>query len=376
MKAERRKARWLLLTLAFGSMSCGSETIPDKASTPPVPIEPVKAPPELSPDGDASPGGAPPAEAATTPIRLGLPIASYLHGVVWITDEVGYFDEHGIDISIQVLRGDRAVTSNITEGELDVALCAASGVINANLAGGDLVIFAGLVNRLALRVFSMKNIETPEDLVGKAVGVPVLGSPQDWAFRLLMYQSGLDYQDLVVRSLGNEGDFLGELERGDISALASARPPEFIEGRGGRVLADIPKPKHAFPFINLIADRTWLLEQRSTALALTRAICDGMRYYADHREESLEILKPHLAGSKAIAPGMPEEHYAAGGPHLFTYPPDPSRKAIQWLISRFRQRDDLSAENLSAEDLLEFGIVSQLKREGYFQGDEDEQDGI
>ncbi len=370
------RPKWLLVTLTLGLMSCASETVPEKASTDPDPVPPVEAPPDLTTEVGPIPEGGPTPEGAPAPIRLGMPIASYLHGVAWITDEAGFFDEHDLDVSIEVLRGGRSITTKITEGELDVALCSAPSVIAANLAGGDLVIFAGLVNRLALRVFTMEGIETPEDLVGKAVGVPVLGSPQDWAFRVLMHRSGLDYHDLVVRALGPEGDFLGALEQGDILALASARPPQFIENRGGRVLADIPGPSQAFPFINLVADRAWLLNRRRVALALTRSICDGMRYYTDNREMSLKILKPHLAGSSAAVPGMGEEHYDAGGPHLFTYPPYPNLNGLRWLFGQFDRRDGVSTDDYSAEDFVEIGILRQIEDEGHFSDDEDQRDDI
>jgi len=370
------KAKWLLATLTLGLMSCASETVPEKAGTDPDPVPPVKAPPDLTTEVGPIPEGGPTPEGAPTPIRLGMPMAAYLHGVAWITEEAGFFDEHDLDVSIEVLRGDRSVATKIAEGEFDVALCSATGVITANLAGGDLVIFAGLVNRLALRVFTLEGIETPEDLVGKAVGVPVLGSPQDWAFRVLMYRSGLDYQDLVVRALGGDGDFLGALDRGNIRALASARPPQFIENRGGRVLADIPDPSQPFPFINLVADRAWLLNRRGAALALTRAICDGIRYYTANREMSLKILKPHLAGSIAAVPGMEEEHYDGGGPHLFTYPPYPNLNGLRWLFGQFERRDGVSTDDYSAEDFVEAGILQQLETEGYFSDDEDERDDI
>jgi len=323
----------------------------------------------------AGPEGALPPPADRVPISLGMPVASYLHGVAWIADEAGFFEQHGIEVAISTFGGAQALNTQFAEGRIDVALCSGTRVIHANIAGADLAIFAGLVNRIAHRIFTMDDVETPRDLVGKTVGVPVRGTPQDWAFRVLMHRSGLDHQDLVIRAMGGLADFQGALERGEISAVASTRPPRFIEGRGGRVLAEVSEWDLPFPFLVLAADRAWLEERREATLALTRAFCDGIRFYKDHGPESLEILKPHLAGSLASVPGMERAHYEAGGPHLFSSPPFPDLEGVAWVLSQLRAGEQVSIEDYAAADFMESGIIRQLEREGFFSNDEEPADG-
>ena len=76
------------------------------------------------------------------------------------------FEKHGLFVDPVYVACGTKVAQAMIAGEFPVAL-AGGTVVNANLAGGDIVIFGGLVNVPSFYVFVHPSIKRPEDLKGK-----------------------------------------------------------------------------------------------------------------------------------------------------------------------------------------------------------------
>src|SRR5512145_382321 len=94
-----------------------------------------------------------PAEPQVPPekIRLAYSAIGGSQASFWIPYEAGIFRKHGLDVELLYFAG--------------------GGVINANLAGGDLVVIASSMNVMTFVVMARPEIKRPEDLKGKKIGV-------------------------------------------------------------------------------------------------------------------------------------------------------------------------------------------------------------
>ena len=71
----------------------------------------------------------------------------------------------------------------VQSGEVPIGVFTGGSVINAHLAGGDLVVIASSMNVMTFVVMARPEIKRVEDLKGKKVGVSRFGSATDFGLR-------------------------------------------------------------------------------------------------------------------------------------------------------------------------------------------------
>ena len=71
----------------------------------------------------------------------------------------------------------------VQSGEVPIGTFTGGAVVNANLAGGDLVIIASSLNVFTFVVMAKPEIRRVEDLKGKKIGISRFGSATDFGLR-------------------------------------------------------------------------------------------------------------------------------------------------------------------------------------------------
>ncbi len=307
-----------------------------------------------------APAEAPPEATAPTPLKLGLAIPSYVHAVAWVGDGTGAFDAHGLDPEIFVMKGSSASMTGLLAGELDLALAGGDAAIKATVAGGDLVVLAGVVNKHYHKLIGRGEVDAPEKLAGHVIGLPFYGGPQDMAVKFALARFGLGYgTDVEVKAMGADYARLTALQKGDVDAVTAAAPPSMIAELGFHVLGDLPSWDLAFPYMQLVTRRSTLAERPDLVRSTLHALCDAMETYKGDRDGSLVILQDHLGPNK----GPPGEAYDTMGPGAYAWPPDPDAGALQQVIDFLVESDDKYAGRTAAE-FIDTSVLDGLKAQG------------
>ena len=353
--SQHTRAIVLLLSLGLPALGCRSKP---EAPAPPVPKAASTAT-AAAPDPD-------PAPPRLVKLNLGFAIPSWVHAVVWVTEERGLFKKHGLEAKLFQMKGSSASMQALLSGDLDVALAGGDAMIKANLAGADLVLFGGVVNRHYHRLVVRKDLAKPEDLKGRSVGLPFMGGPQDMAVKMALQRFKLGYNtDVVIKNMGAEYARLASLTKGDVDAVTSAAPPSVLEKLGLRVIADLPSWEIPFPYMQMIAQRSFLKDRKDTALAFVRALSEGIRFYKDEREESIAIVEKQLGAKK----GDPKEAYDTRGPAQISYPPYPDLEGLK-LVLGFIAEQDPKAAGRKPSEWVDLGLLKAVKAEGGFTPEE------
>jgi NitT/TauT family transport system substrate-binding protein len=95
---------------------------------------------------------------------------------VWIPYEAGIFRKYGLDVELLYVAGGGRAGQVVQSGEVPIGVFTGGAVINANLAGGDLVVIASSMNVMTFVVMARPEIKRVEDLKGKKIGVSRFGS--------------------------------------------------------------------------------------------------------------------------------------------------------------------------------------------------------
>jgi NitT/TauT family transport system substrate-binding protein len=308
-----------------------------------------------------------PSEAPASPpqpepqaLKLGLAIPSYVHAVGWIAEGKGFFDDQGLDAEIFVMKGSSASMTGLLSGELDLVLAGGDAAIKATVAGGDLVILAGLVNKHYHQLIGRGEVNAPEKLKGHVIGLPFYGGPQDMAVKFALARFGLGYgTDVDVRAMGAEYARLTALTQGDVDAVTAAAPPSMIAELGFTVIGDLPSWDLAFPYMQLVTRRSTLTEKPDLVAGALHALCDAMVSYRDDKAGSLAILGPQLGAKK----GPPDEAYTTMGPGRLSFPPDVNEAALQEVIG-FLAEDDERYVGKKAAEFVDGSVLAALKKQG------------
>jgi NitT/TauT family transport system substrate-binding protein len=143
-----------------------------------------------------------PLRAAASKITIGY---TSLAGVasIFVAKENGYLEKRGIDATLLAVSGGHALVPGLLANAIQIATLTAPTLVQADDAGLDLV---GLTT-LSVLSAGMKsggviartgtNIKTPQDLIGKKVGVGTIGSISQVLFDKWLTTKGVDPKRLV-----------------------------------------------------------------------------------------------------------------------------------------------------------------------------------
>src|SRR5881628_2815324 len=103
----------------------------------------------------------------------------------YLAKDAKIFDKHGLYVDPVYVAGGSRVSQAVIAGEFAVAL-AGGNIVFADLAGGDIVTYGGVVNVPSFYLFVQPSIKGQENLRGKALGVTRYGASTDFTLRFLL----------------------------------------------------------------------------------------------------------------------------------------------------------------------------------------------
>jgi NitT/TauT family transport system substrate-binding protein len=165
---------------------------------------------------------------ATTKIVFGYTAVSDFASV-FVAAEQGYFTKRKLDVELKFIPLNSTIPAALQSDSLQIGGPTPSVFLQAVDGGLDLVVLAGggvtskTMTGFGLVARAGAGIRTPQDCVGKKVGVPGLGAFLHVTFRAWLKQSGVDYKKVtfIEASFPQHADLL---RGGSIDAVVTADP--------------------------------------------------------------------------------------------------------------------------------------------------------
>ncbi|HEY7164310.1 MAG TPA: ABC transporter substrate-binding protein [Candidatus Binatia bacterium] len=225
------------------------------------------------------------ATAATKPasIRLRIAYAAPI-GVMaplWMAAETGALKAEGIEPEL-VLVDSRAAIAALIAKEIDALEISMPAVVPAALAGGDITMIAGMLNKMIFSFHAAREIKSAEQLRGKVVGSDRPGTPADYGGRTSLSLLGLRPDtDVTVLRIGGSNLLWPALQTGQVAAATLSPPQSFNADAFGfnRLVTT-----YHLPYQNVgIVIRKSDVETKSNAwLRVLRSVREGIhRWYHD-----------------------------------------------------------------------------------------------
>lgn len=275
-----------------------------------------------------APAAAPPGQAGGDDSTEGQKVIIGIGGQTLLTylpttlaDELGYFEEEGLDVDLQDLQGGSKALTAMIGGSTEVTSGYYEHTIQMQAKNQPVKAFVNmnLSSGLAL-VVSEKNRDTItsiEDLKGKNVGVTAPGSSTDMFVKYLLAQNGMEIDAASVSAIGAGSSAVAAVEQGQVDAAVMLEPDiTVLEKRlGGKpaIIEDVRTLEglqdvfgaDAWPSSSLYATDDWLEQNPETAAKLATAIKRTLEFVASHSGEEIAAEMP-----ETFAGGDPEQYAA------------------------------------------------------------------
>jgi NitT/TauT family transport system substrate-binding protein len=135
------------------------------------------------------------------------------------------------DIDVEDVRMSSGSLSGqaLSSGDVKLLLTTGAIALQANMAGGEMVIVAGMTHRLPYQIIARPEIKSAADLKGKTVAISRFGSSSEWIIRMALAKLGLDPdKDFALIQAGGQGERLAApTELPERHSSASTKPLTF-----------------------------------------------------------------------------------------------------------------------------------------------------
>jgi NitT/TauT family transport system substrate-binding protein len=228
-------------------------------------------------------------------INVGVPAISMGNIIIFFAQEAKLFEKHGLDAEVVVVNGSGIASRALVAGSVAISPIATPTVMNAVLAGSDMVILAHTMPGVVQSLMVRSDIKRTEDLKGKTVAVTTFGSLTDFLVRHLARLKGLNPdKDFALLQIGADADRLLALRQGKVPAATLSHPAFVLAQRAGfNVLWDFFKEVD-YPWSEIATTRTHIKQDRDLVMRYMRAHLEGIAQFKKDPEFAKKVIKKML----------------------------------------------------------------------------------
>lgn len=303
--------------------------------------------------------------AQTTTLKVAYPTTVGSMAVVWVTKEARLFEKHGLEVELIYIGGSSKVVQAMLANEIPIAEIAIPAVIQANLAGADLVMLAGPNHKPGQKVMVKPEIKTPEHLKGKKIGITRFGTSDDFLLRYVLGQWGIqpDREVALIQMGGSQETLAGMASKSVDGGLLSSPLHLRAAKLGFSMLADLSTIGIDYQGAGVVTRRSYVREKPDVVRRYLRAYVEGLHRLKTDKKFSLQVIGKYSRISEAEALEETYQHYAVKVMPKVPYPTD---KGIQMVLDEIGTRN-AKAKTLSPAGFTDVAYLKELEQSGFIK---------
>ena len=284
----------------------------------------------------------------------------YIGGAIlplWVAKEAGLYQREGLDVELISIQGNPA-TAALIAGEIDLLYCIPHNTISAIANGADVTFISSTYNRMQYRIVAAPDIERPQQLKGKTLGVARIHDVAHFYVRLALRRFGMNDQDIRVLAVGGQTDRVLALKSGRVAAtIVNPANALVLEKSGFKTIIDLETLN--FPVVGNMtaAKRATVRERRQVLIRFMRAFLVSLKKIQNEPDFSKKVLAKYLRlQDKAV---IDENYRFNSGNYLESVPAIPLeglRYAVESLIPTVPAAKSLRAESMIDTTILDAAL--------------------
>lgn len=281
---------------------------------------------------------------------------------LWTGKDLGTFRKYQLDVESVLIPGGARGMQALLGGSVHSANMAAMVPIRTSLAGGDVVIVGGFLNKNLLKFVAQKTITKPGDLRGKKVGIANFGGSNEFGVLLALREWGIPREAVNIIPAGGSAARLIAMDARGLDATVISYDHALIAAQKGMtILGDLAEIVPEFPDRLIVARRSFLDKERDTIKRFLQALSESIYQVSTQREKILPIISRHLKVDRKVA----EETYDLYH-NVFSLPPRVGRKGVRDVADVVLQQMGRPKEEVNLSRLIDESLIDELEREGFF----------
>jgi NitT/TauT family transport system substrate-binding protein len=282
--------------------------------------------------------------------------------VPFIAKEARVFEKNGLDVEIIRIGGGSRVIQAMLAGEIRVSHGSSPAVVEANLAGADLVILASTVNVATFRMMAAPAIKTPADLKGKKVGISRFGGQTDTLTQHLLERWRLDPKDIALLQTGGGAETAAAMVSKGIDA-ALVNPPLHLNlaEAGFRTLANLGEMRVPYTSGSIVTTRSFIKSNPDLLRRVMRSVLEGIKIYKTNRAFSIKALEKYTRNSDPKILAALWEEFGNGVIQRIPYADAAGFKFVLDEVAVRRPE----AKKMNVDELIDSRFVKELEDNGF-----------
>ncbi len=303
--------------------------------------------------------------AQMTKLKVAYPTTIGAMSVLWVTKEARLFEKQGLDVELIYIAGSSTVAQAMLAKEIPVSEIAIPAVVQANLAGADMVMLAGPNHKPGQKLMVKPEIKNLESLKGKKIGISRFGTSDDFLLRyaLTLWNLRAD-RDVAMIQLGGAPEILAGLSSGTVDGGLLSSPLHLRAVKLGlSLLADLSNSGIDYQGAGAVTTRSFIRDNPETIRRYVRAYAEGLHRFKTDKSFSLKVLAKYTRIAEPEALEETYQHYAI---KVMPKIPYPTTKGIQTVLDEIGSRNP-KAKTLSPASVVDVTFLRDLEQSGFFK---------
>jgi NitT/TauT family transport system substrate-binding protein len=276
---------------------------------------------------------------------------------LWVNKEAEISRKYGIDLEPLLISGGALGMQALVAGSIQMSQNSASAAIQAALRGVPLALIATIENRMAAQIVSRPEIKTPQQLIGKKIGILRFGGSNDTGIQWALRAWKIDPRQVTILQSGATNARMTALTLGHIDATILSYPEIHIaRKRGMNVLADIGDFS-AYPNTSLMVTRSFIEKQRPLAKNLLKSQIEAIHYVRTNREGSIRALKKYLRVDDMESIDATYDYFSRRTDAM----PRPNLEGLKNILK------EMGAPQRNPNEFLDMSLIEEIEKEGFMQ---------
>lgn len=287
---------------------------------------------------------------------------------LWIAKEAGMFKKYGVEVlPVYFSGGNRLLQALITN---DIQFGITSGITSARaiVAGANVTIVAGHMNKLTYTLYTAKDITKPEQLRGKAMAISGYGTTSHASTVIALKKLGLNpAKDVTLMQIGDQSSRFAALQANTIQGVLIAPPLTLLaKQRGFNPMLDLTQAAIPWSQELVLANAGLVKTNPELTREFLKGFIDGLKLWHTDKTKTMELLarfmKLDVKGDREVLDEAYE--FMRRGTEKKPYP---SLEGLQMQLDMIAETD-ARAKTTRPEQLVSLKIIEDLDKSGFIDG--------
>jgi NitT/TauT family transport system substrate-binding protein len=302
--------------------------------------------------------------AAKDQLVVGYTAITGIKAGLWVAEEGGLFDKYNIQTHLVLITAASKMVQAMLGGDVPFAAAGGNAAVDANLAGGDIIMVGALAKVPAFYIMALPDIKSIEDLRGKIVGVTRFGSSTDFTMRYILRKHGLDpTRDVTILQAGDLFAAATMLKTRAIVAAPFSSPANLrAQEAGARVLMNMGAAGIYFPHDAWMARRSYLNANEELVRRFLKGYSEGVRRMHADPELARRAIRRF---ARTTDPKIVDAVYQYALDYVEKIPYN-TREGIQEVLDQAAPRNP-KAKDAKPESFYDDRFIKEIEASGFYK---------